>query len=885
MNSQQDKVAQLFEAAVEIETPSERAAFLDAFCNEDQQFRAEIEELLRHDDAAGSFLDNPCPAGSESTLKKRSIKERPGTIIGSYKLLEQIGEGGFGVVFMAEQTQPVRRKVALKVLKPGMDTRQVVARFEAERQTLALMNHPNIARVFDAGETPSGRPYFVMELVRGITVTDYCDQNLLPVRQRLELFVSICQAVQHAHQKGIIHRDLKPSNILVTLHDGKPVVKVIDFGISKALDQQLTDKTLFTHFSQMMGTPIYMSPEQAEMSGLDIDTRSDIYSLGVLLYELLSGTTPRDKDRLRTAAYDEIRRIIREEEPARLSARMSTLGHAAPTVSANRQSDPTRLSQLFRGELDWIVMKALEKERNRRYDTAIAFATDVQRYLDDEPVLACPPSTVHRLRKFVKRNKGPVLAAIAFTLLLLIGIIATAWQAVRATQAELLAKKNEQLALTQKDKAQAHFQLAKEAVDKFLNAVTDNPKLNEKDFFALRKELLETTEPFYRKFAEERSNDPELEAARGHAYHRLAMIRDTMGEKEAALTDYESMQAIFAKLVAEFPDVPTYRFDLAKTYQNRGNLLVALGRVDEAESAFREGLRIKEHLAKEYSSDPAYRWEFARSHSGLGLLLKDLGRLEEAEAAFRTALKIQEQLAPSFLSDPARRLQLAGSHNNLGILLKAQKKYTEAEIAHSAAKKLYEQLVIEFPKVAVYRNNLATSHNNLANLLNSQRKYAEAAAAHHAAQAILTQLVADFPTVPEYRQDLARSLHNLGGLLSELRQQEQSESAYRAALKIREQLAADFPGVTAYAIELGSSYKNLGSLIRKMGEPQASLDWFAKAIATLEPVLKKEPRLVTARENLSQTHKARATALDLLNRHDEAVLDRERAIKLDEGSE
>src|SRR5205823_14789667 len=314
------------------------------------------------------------------------VGEGPGAVIGSYKLLEEIGEGGFGVVFMAEQTRPVRRRVALKVLKPGMDTRQVVARFEAERQALALMDHANIAHVFDGGETESGRPYFVMELVRGVAITEFCDQNQLDVRERLKLFVDVCQAVQHAHQKGVIHRDIKPSNVLVTMHDSKAVVKVIDFGIAKATGQLLTEKTLFTNFAQMIGTPMYMSPEQAQMSGLDVDTRSDIYALGVLLYELLTGTTPFDKERLRTAGYDEIRRIIREEEPARPSTRLSTIGQAATTASANRRSDPRRLSQLFRGELDWIVMKCLEKDRGRRYETASALAADVEHYLNDEPV-------------------------------------------------------------------------------------------------------------------------------------------------------------------------------------------------------------------------------------------------------------------------------------------------------------------------------------------------------------------------------------------------------------------------------------------------------------------------------------------------------------------
>src|SRR5438874_4484661 len=334
-----------------------------------------------------------------------------GTTVGPYKLLEQIGGGGMGVVYMAEQLHPIRRKVALKIIKPGMDSGQVIARFEAERQALTMMDHPNIAKVLDAGTTDAGRPYFVMELVKGIPITDYCDQARLSTRERLELFMLVCNAVQHAHQKGIIHRDLKPSNVLVTLHDDKPVVKVIDFGIAKATGQQLTEKTLFTNFAQMIGTPLYMSPEQAQMSGLDIDTRSDIYSLGVLLYELLTGNTPFEQDRLRTVGLDEVRRIIREEEPARPSTRLSTLGPAAATTSANRGSDPRRLSRLFRGELDWVVMKALEKDRNRRYESPGALAADVGRYLADEPVQACPPSAWYRARKFTRRHKAGLAVA------------------------------------------------------------------------------------------------------------------------------------------------------------------------------------------------------------------------------------------------------------------------------------------------------------------------------------------------------------------------------------------------------------------------------------------------------------------------------------------
>jgi len=422
----------IFNLARKLDSRELRDDYLVQACGEDRALRARVDALLAVHEEEKSFLASP--AAVIATSEER-ITESPGTMIGPYKLLEQIGEGGFGLVFMAEQLKPVRRKVAVKVLKPGMDTRHVIARFEAERQALALMDHAHIARVLDAGETASGRPYFAMELVRGIPITDYCDKNGLVPRQRLELFLTICHAVQHAHQKGIIHRDIKPSNVLITLHDGTPVAKVIDFGIAKALGQQLTDKTLYTGFAQLIGTPLYMSPEQAEMSGLDVDTRSDIYSLGVLLYELLTGTTPFDKDRLGKAGYDEILRIIREEEPTKPSTRLSTMGAAATVVSARRQSDPKRLSQLFRGELDWIVMKALEKERGRRYETASALAADIERYLHDQPVSACPPSTWYRFSKFARRHRMGLITAALVLLALVLGTAVSLWQALRATAA------------------------------------------------------------------------------------------------------------------------------------------------------------------------------------------------------------------------------------------------------------------------------------------------------------------------------------------------------------------------------------------------------------------------------------------------------------------
>jgi serine/threonine protein kinase/WD40 repeat protein len=437
----------VFQTARKIDRPDVRRLYLIQACGSDADLHARVVALLRANDEEQSFLERPAvtpftpgPETASFTNVSRVSEEGPlaaaGAQIGPYKLTLQLGEGGMGTVYLAEQTSPVRRMVALKVIKPGMDSRQVVARFEAERQALALMDHVNIARVFDGGTTAGGRPYFVMELVRGVSITKYCDDHQLTPRQRLELFVPVCQAIQHAHQKGIIHRDIKPSNVLVTVCDGRPVPKVIDFGVAKATEQKLTDDSLITHSGGVIGTLEYMSPEQAEKSDRGIDTRSDVYSLGVLLYELLTGSTPLGRNRTKQAAYAEILRLIKEEEPPRPSTRLGNSGEALASISALRQTEPAKLTKLVRGELDWIVMKCLEKDRNRRYESAGAFATDVQRHLADEPVRACPPSTAYRLRKFTRRHKGTLAAASLLVFALLFGVVGTTWAMLRAKDAE-----------------------------------------------------------------------------------------------------------------------------------------------------------------------------------------------------------------------------------------------------------------------------------------------------------------------------------------------------------------------------------------------------------------------------------------------------------------
>ena len=436
----------IFGKALEFTSAEAQRAFVEGACAGDQELADRIRKLLAANDEAESelFLHDP------TADLEAPVREGEGSVIGRYKLLQKIGEGGFGVVYMAEQKEPVRRRVALKIIKLGMDTKQVVGRFEAERQALALMDHPNIAKVLDAGATSSGRPYFVMDLVRGVPLMKFCDEQKLTTRQRLKVFIDICSAIEHAHQKGIIHRDLKPSNVIVTSENDEPMPKVIDFGIAKATQQDLTDKTLFTRYEDFVGTPAYMSPEQAQYTGLDIDTRTDIYSLGVLLYELLVGTAPFDGSELISGGVDELRRRIREDEPRRPSTHVSTMENAEVTrIAGSRNTDPGHLGKTLRGELDWIILKAMDKDRQRRYATASELALDIRHFLKGDPVDACPPSTIYRARKFVCKHRFPFTIAAAFVVALGIGAIVATWQAIEASMAGASEREAREYATTQ----------------------------------------------------------------------------------------------------------------------------------------------------------------------------------------------------------------------------------------------------------------------------------------------------------------------------------------------------------------------------------------------------------------------------------------------------
>jgi serine/threonine protein kinase/tetratricopeptide (TPR) repeat protein len=592
----------IFHAAAELNDPAQRAAFLDAACGADANLRAEIEDLLRHDDAAGRFLSTPIVV-PDATPDESTVLEGPGSSIGPYKLLQQLGEGGMGTVFLAEQTQPVARMVALKLIKPGMDSRQVLARFEQERQALALMDHPNIARVLDAGSTQGGRPYLVMDLVKGIPITRFCDQEHLTPRERLELLVPVCQAVQHAHQKGIIHRDLKPSNVLIALYDGKPVPKVIDFGVAKATERRLTERTMFTEVGQIVGTIEYMAPEQAELNNLDIDTRADIYALGVLLYELLTGSPPFTAKQLRSSAFSEMLRIIREVEPPRPSTRLST-SEELPAIAANRRLEPRRLTRLVHGDLDWIAMKCLEKERSRRYQTANGLAMDLQRFLDDEPVLAGPPGAPYRLWKAARKHRKALLTAAAFALLLTGAAAVSAWLAVRATRAaklERLAKETAEIRLTQIEKG----------IDLLSTIFKDlDPQAEQKEGKTLRVLLGERLDLASKELEGEAVGD-KLAVARLQV--RLGASQVGLGYPAKAIDLFTKAQATFrAALGADHPDTLACTNNLANAYHYAG-------KTQEALKLFEETLeRRKAVLGARHPATLTSMSSVAYAHAALG---------------------------------------------------------------------------------------------------------------------------------------------------------------------------------------------------------------------------------------------------------------------------
>ncbi len=741
-------VEEIFLAAVE-KAPADRAAYLDAVCGSSAELRAQVEALLRSHEEAGSLLEQPLFRLGR-TVDETPVAEQPGVVLagGRYKLLEQIGEGGMGTVWMAQQAEPVKRLVALKLLKAGMDSKQVIARFEAERQALALMDHPNIAKVHDAGTTPDGRPFFAMELVKGVPITRYCDEQCLTPRQRLELFVPVCRAIQHAHQKGIIHRDLKPSNVLVALYDDRPVPKVIDFGVAKATGQRLSAQTLHTGFGTVVGTVEYMSPEQASFNALDVDTRSDIYSLGVLLYELLTGSPPFTRQELEKAGVLEMLRLICEREPSKPSTRLST-AEGLPTLAANRGTEPAKLTRLMRGELDWVVMKALEKDRNRRYESASAFAADVERYLDDEPVQACPPSASYRLRKFARKYRAPLGVGAVFVVLLVLGAAVSIWQAVRATLAE-------RQAVAERDRAEASFRMARDAVDRLFMQVSQSPKLKAHSMEKFRKDLLQSAREFYNRFIREQFDTPGVRHDLALAYHRLTDISRELGDTAAAEEASSEATALLEELAVAHPDVPEYQRDLAANHAALGRVYFNTANWDKAVAAYQRALAIQENQAKAYPHVPEYQYALAQTCSELGVVHSRQNRVDRTTVAAAMCRRAQEtlnKLLQESKDNPRAseyKALLAATQKNLGEVYLIGGLRDKAETALKEAQSLYEELATNhdlheyWEALAICGAQLGTVYKDRPATLD------KAEAVQQQALAIFEKLAKEHKDVPEY---------------------------------------------------------------------------------------------------------------------------------------
>jgi serine/threonine protein kinase/tetratricopeptide (TPR) repeat protein len=624
----------------------ERDQFLKEACGNDADLRAEVEELLRfHDQATDGGSEFPTPLHPASIL--------PGTPeqIGPYQILQKIGTGGMGEVYEAQQEKPLRRRVALKIIKWGMDTEQVVLRFESERQALALMDHPNVARVFDAGVTEQGRPFFVMELVKGIPITEFCDTSQLALRDRLELFIQVCRGVQHAHQRGIIHRDIKPSNILVTDLDGIATPKIIDFGVAKATSQQLTEETVFTELGQWIGTPEYMSPEQAGMTGFDIDTRTDVYSLGVLLYELLVGVQPFAPEELRSSGFDEMRRKIREQDPPRPSTRASATGKTSPEIAERFRTDPPTLARMLRGDLDWIVMRALEKDRNRRYGSPAEFAADLERHLNDQPVLASPPSTLYRVRKFVRRNRVVVIAGAIVSLAILIGILGTSAGWVRARREADAARRVADVMVSMyadlnptimRGGVSTPEAMLDRAVKRVEAELGDEPLVQARLLTTLGdvyKELglLQQARPLFEESAEiRRRHSGETDPDYAMSISFLGDLLTEMGDLDGAQRLHE--QALAIRKEALGPDDRTVGWSL----RSLGNIHRSLGNRETARSFLRQSEEVLE------TAVGADHYDVSITLAAQAALALEEGDLELARQLYERCLSIREtQLNPN----------------------------------------------------------------------------------------------------------------------------------------------------------------------------------------------------------------------------------------------
>jgi serine/threonine protein kinase len=860
----------IFNLARKIDSPEARESYLRQVCGSNEALHARVQALLQVHDQEKSFLAAGAAGGAPANELSR-VQEGPGTVIGPYKLLQQIGEGGMGTVFMAEQTQPVQRRVALKIIKPGMDSQQVITRFEVERQALALMDHPSIAKVLDAGTFGGepGRPYFVMELVKGVPLTRYCDERRLTPRQRLELFVPVCQAVQHAHQKGIIHRDLKPSNVLIASYDGQPVPKVIDFGVAKATGPKLTERTLFTEFGAVIGTLEYMSPEQAELNQLDIDTRSDIYSLGVLLYELLTGTTPLERKKLQGTSLLEVLRIIREEEPPKPSTRLGTT-EELPAIAANRGLEPKKLSRLVRGELDWIVMKALEKDRNRRYETANGLARDIERYLHDEPVQACPPSAWYLFRKFARRHQRALVTLALLGVLLVVAVIVLAVSNARINREKKRAQENYEKAEAQRQEADKNFQRACDAVEQMLAEVGPRALAQIPQMEPVRRALLEKAIALFEGFLEDPRADPAVRHRAGEAYSRVAYIHSVLGQEEKTRQDNERCRAIYQQLLNDDPEDRKAVYGLAVALGNLSFCRFEAGRHTEAEQLARQAQALAEQLPADFPNPKDYRKLRAGICHGLATVLSRTHRLPDAEEEARQVLAWTEKLDGGVLDALAFHRTLAVAFHDLANVLIEEGKYAEAAELLERAVGEDQAILQSNPWDLFAREGLCEHYSKLGHLRRQEGKFDEAVKYSRQALTLDEQRLADFPRATGYRASHAIHQFHLGLTLHQAGKVPEAETLYRAALPVLETLAAEFRDVPEYRFHLALCLGQMALIRQAAGKFPEAEALFGRAIGYLEKLSSEDQERLHYRLPLAAQYVNLGNLLKASDRSDDA---------------
>lgn len=855
---------------------------------DEQEYQQRFPELskqiklqLEFHHAMGQVTATNTSLASSSTTTPLAGK----LIAEKYILRECIGEGGMGTVWRAEQLSPVKRQVAVKLIKTGLDTRSVLARFEAERQALAIMDHPNIAKVLDGGLTSENEPYFVMELVKGVSIARYCDHCKLSIRERLELYLPICSAIQHAHQKGIIHRDIKPSNVLVALYDQKPVPKVIDFGVAKAIHTPLTEATLDTGIGNVVGTPEYMSPEQASLNNLDIDTRTDVYSLGVLLYELLTGNPPFRSEDYRKAGLLEMLRAIREEEPPRPSDRISTSKLLA-TISVNRAADSKKLVGSLRNDLDLIVMKALEKERSRRYDSAGNLAADLQSYLAGEPVQAHPPSALYRFRKFVHKNRTLVGVGVVVLLAILTAMTGIVLGYLHAQEQRDIAQNARDNEAAQLKIAQEEMRKAQNAEEQTLNAYRATTDLTIQELIGAKPVLgsketayLEKTLHLWEEFASREGTDQRSRNIRAEGQHRIGQFWDKLGNIDKAHAHFQKTLELRKSLAVEYPEDIGNQKTLARVYYDLSHSRSHQGQYEEAKRDCLLGRSILQKLVAQFPDVAEYQLALSNSHQVMGSIYAFTGDSEKSIEEMTKAGEYHRRLLKRYPTNLEYQGAAADNCNILAGAMLMQNRLPEAITHCLSARELLLAMLKKVPDDADYLSALGDNHNYLGSAYMEQKQLDKAEKEYREALSILDKLVELYPTVTDYRKKQVRSRTNLGSIYLLQGKYAQARAEMIASLDIWKLLSERNPQVTEYQINHAGTSCNLGKLFITQGKPGDAVPYLESAIKTLQPLVLKNPQEVQPRRFLANSTQQLGVAYYRLKKFNDSITTLDEALR------